>query len=770
MTLKMQTGAVAIVLAMAGTMTLGAGGPARADDHKQVRKTFFQKLFKKQSRRDRKKRLRLQVNRQNLQPAKKIRVSSPKVFTYKPDLLASVSLAKLAAIQVASAAPKQTDTTSSDLSAPHASDQGGLTARGETLSAFMQARGHLSTMSLRTMKDVGNALQTHYAANPEFIWITGGRINAKAFEALDVLARADKFGLDVEDYRVNLPPDMTQTDAIPSTSSQTAQTNDESSVIAVEVERPATVPVGEGAAGNDKTGSEQNKVGETAQGPKQGPKQGQVPATVESPGASDARAEATVASTAPASDTGSIPDTALDTSALRSTQPGLIEAGGLPDDPSQQRRLMQFEMELSDKVLTYILDATRGRVDPNRISGYHDLPRHKVDLAAALAALSIGDDIAGALESRHPDNAHFDKLKNALAALHESEEETPVTIAGDTLIKPGKSHSELANIVAAIRLRGSETLKTAHADTLSAYDGTEIYTPDLVALVKDFQRDSKLTADGVVGQNTIRALTGITKADKIKKVVLAMERLRWLPRQFGDRHVFINQPAYNATYFDPEREPLSMRVVVGKKSNQTNFFYDEIETVEYNPYWGVPLSIIVNEMMPKLQNDPYYLDNAGYEVTTLQGDRVSSASVDWYSVATKQSSINVRQPPGRKNALGSLKILFPNKHAIYMHDTPAKSLFKRDRRAYSHGCIRLQYPDKMAAAVLGKSTDYISSRISQGENESDRVAGNIAVYSSYFTAWPTLENTIGYYDDVYGRDALLTKALQRTAAVRGNDS
>lgn len=763
MTFKMQTGAAAIVLAMAGTMILSADGPARADDHKQVRKTFFQKLFKKQSRRDRQKRLRLQVNQQS-QPVKKIRVSSPKVFTYKPDRLASVSLAKLAAIQVASADPKQTDTTSPDLSSQHASDQGRPTARDETLSPFMQARAHLSTMSLRTMKDVGSALQTHYSAKPDFIWITDGKVNAKAFAALEVLAGADKFGLDVEDYRVDLPPDMTRTEAIPSTPSSNAQTTGESNAVTVEVGLPALVPVGNSAAGDDKIGSEPNDVEQNAQGPQ--------PAAAIGSDAPNPPAGSAVASTAPASDAGSTAnqDTDPAASAQPAAQPGLIEAAGLPDDPSQQRRLMQFEMELSDKVLTYILDATRGRVDPNRISGYHDLPRHKVDLVTALAELSSSDDIAAALESRHPDNAHFQKLKNALAALHESEEETPVTIADKTLIKPGKSHSELANVVAAIRLRGSENLKTTHTDTLSAYDGSEIYTPDLVALVKDFQRDSKLTADGVVGQNTIRALTGVTKADKIKKVVLAMERLRWLPRQFGDRHVFINQPAYNATYFGPERDPLSMRVVVGKKSNQTNFFYDEIETVEYNPYWGVPLSIIVNEMMPKLQNDPYYLDNAGYEVTTLKGERVSSASVDWYSVATRQSLINVRQPPGRKNALGSLKILFPNKHAIYMHDTPAKSLFKRDRRAYSHGCIRLQYPDRMAAAVLGKSTDYISSRISQGENESDRVAGKIAVYSSYFTAWPTLENTIGYYDDVYGRDALLTKALQRTATARGKNS
>src|SRR3546814_9470773 len=132
---------------------------------------------------------------------------------------------------------------------------------------------------------------------------------------------------------------------------------------------------------------------------------------------------------------------------------------------------------------------------------------------------------------------------------------------------------------------------------------------------------------------------------------------------------------------------------------QTYFFQDEIETVEFNPYWGVPQSIIINEMLPKLRADPSYLDRMGYQVE-VKGRQVSSASVNWYG---STQSISVRQPPSSDNALGELKILFPNAHAIYMHDTPSKSFFKRDTRALSHGCVRLAEPRKMAAAVLGIS-------------------------------------------------------------------
>ena len=428
---------------------------------------------------------------------------------------------------------------------------------------------------------------------------------------------------------------------------------------------------------------------------------------------------------------------------------------------------MRFEMELSAAALTYALDATRGRVNPNLISQYHDLPRHNVDLVAALEDLNASETVAAALESHQPQNDHFKELTAERARLIAEDEDTDqIEIAPGTFLKAGKSSPEMKNIVAAIAKNGSDQLKADHAETLEFYDGAELYGPELVALVKAFQKEAKLTPDGIVGKNTIKAMVGETNAAKIAKVELAMERSRWIPEELGERKVFINQAAFTATYTAPGETPLSMRVVVGKKSNQTNFFYDTIEVVEYNPYWGVPYSIIVNEMLPKLAQDPSYLDRAGYEVSTAGGRKVSSASVNWYAVAAKQQTINVRQYPGRKNALGEVKILFPNKHHIYMHDTPAKSLFKKDTRAFSHGCIRLHDPKAMAAAVLGKSKDYVTSRIAAGRNEQEQVAGDIPVYVSYFTAWPELDGSVAYYTDVYDRDRYLLKALEKTEAAR----
>ncbi|MCR9135046.1 MAG: L,D-transpeptidase family protein [Alphaproteobacteria bacterium] len=440
----------------------------------------------------------------------------------------------------------------------------------------------------------------------------------------------------------------------------------------------------------------------------------------------------------------------------------------MTDMANRQRQLMMFEMNMSAKALSYVLDATRGRIDPNRLSGYHDFKRKEVDLEAALGNLAATPDAGVYLAGSNPGNRQFKALKDELADLRAAEENELIVIAKGTFLKPGAKNPEVANVVAAIRKRGSDKLLVDHGITLYEYElsGGLDYTPELVAMVKDFQRENKLAADGIVGKMTIAKLTDLSNADKMDKLVLAMERLRWLPRNLGTKHVFINQPAFRATFIKDDKENISMRVVVGKKSNQTNFFHDEIETVEYNPYWGVPRSIIINEMLPKLRADPSYLDRLGYELTNRRGQRVSSRNVNWYAVGTNVP-VDVRQPPGRKNALGELKILFPNKHAIYMHDTPSKSLFDRDARAFSHGCIRLHDPRGMAAAVLGSSREHIAAQIAQGRNMAEPVPGKIPVYVSYFTAWPKEDGSVGYYSDMYGRDKRLGMAIERTQEVRG---
>jgi murein L,D-transpeptidase YcbB/YkuD len=436
-----------------------------------------------------------------------------------------------------------------------------------------------------------------------------------------------------------------------------------------------------------------------------------------------------------------------------------------PADPEKrQRELMAFEVALSAKVLTYVQDTARGRIDPNKISGYYDFKRKGVNIAPVLDMLRMSPDVAAYLRNRDPKSPQFVALRDELARLRAEDAEAstqPITIAAGTLLKPGQSNPDLANVVGAVKQVASEAVLSAHASTLAAYANTPEYTPELVALVEAFQAEKGLKPDGVVGPATIRAMTGHSNAEKIAKLQVAMEAVRWLPSDLGSRHVFINAPSFRATYVNDGKEQLSMRVVVGSKANQTYFFQDQIETVEFNPYWGVPKSIIVNEMLPKLRADPSYLDRLGYEVS-YGGRKVASSQVDW----NVTHSVDVRQPPGGDNALGELKILFPNEHAIYMHDTPSKSYFKRDMRALSHGCVRLAEPRVMAAAVMGTTVEDIGKQIASGQNRAVQVPQKIPVYVSYFTAWPNKDGVVEYFDDVYGRDDHTAKAFKATTDAR----
>ncbi len=429
----------------------------------------------------------------------------------------------------------------------------------------------------------------------------------------------------------------------------------------------------------------------------------------------------------------------------------------------RQAELARFELALSARVLRYVRDAARGRVDPNRLSGYHDFAPKALDLAGALDNLSRTQDVAVYLDSFHPQGPEYQALRVELETLR-AQAENDIVVDPRLLLKPGATSPELPKIVALIEQKSAPDFVTRNAVAIALARGKETYSQDMVPLIKAAQEAHGLKGDGVIGPRTVQVLAGVSKAERLTKVLVALEQLRWHPSELGARRVFINQPAFTATYFENGVEALSMRTVIGKVSNQTSFFHDEIETIDYNPYWGVPQSIIVNEMLPKLRQDPGYLDRAGYEVTDAKGRHIPSSSIDWWSMGSKVP-YNVRQTPSEANALGELKIMFPNKHAIYMHDTPQKALFDRDSRAFSHGCVRLSKPREMAAAVMGRDVGYIRDRLAKGHS-TDKVPGRIPVYVAYFTAWPNAQGTVEYFADVYDRDARVMTAIERTEEVR----
>ncbi|WP_163266963.1 L,D-transpeptidase family protein [Chelativorans alearense] len=441
-----------------------------------------------------------------------------------------------------------------------------------------------------------------------------------------------------------------------------------------------------------------------------------------------------------------------------------LAAAAVLDTPEERRQaLIRFEMALSARALRYARDAHLGRVDPDKLSGYHDFPKKPLEEAAVLEVLARTKKPAAYLQSLHPQNRLYAALRRELKALRASAEKE-IVVDTKTFVRPGSSHPEFPKILQIIERDADAAFRAEHGEVLVAHAGSETYAQELVPVVKAAQELHDLNPDGIIGRRTVGALAGESKQARIDKVLLALERLRWHPSHLGNRRVMINAASFTATYLEGDREKLSMRAVVGKPSNQTSFFHDEIEYVEFNPYWGVPRSILVNEQLPRLRRDPGYLDRAGYEVTDSRGRRVSSAAIDWNRYGAN-IPFSVRQPPGPANALGELKIMFPNKHSIYMHDTPAKELFKRDTRAYSHGCVRLQDPRAMAAAVLDTSVDEIGQEIGKGRNARRDAPQKIPVYVGYFTAWPEA-GEVTYHADTYGRDDNLRKALAKVEEIR----
>ena len=463
--------------------------------------------------------------------------------------------------------------------------------------------------------------------------------------------------------------------------------------------------------------------------------------------------------------------------------------GDLEAINTSAEKLARFDIELTAAALRYARHISGGLVNPDRLSAYHDLHPPKVGAPMALKTLAQAQNPAQWLASLAPRHRAYRILKAALKRLRGGQTQAPLPpLAGGPIIRPGgydiriplvRKYLERHGFIEKKPRGGRKIARAEVANAMGedapetstdavAEDDVNVYDDALEEAVRAFQRKSGLRPDGIIGKGTVRAfnrLGGGGKQARARKIALNMERLRWMPRNFGQTYFLANQPAFELYLVRSGGTVWKTRIIVGKPTKQTAFFSDIMEMVVFNPYWGVPQSIITREMMPRLMRDPSYLDRKGFEVYNSRGKRVSSSAVDWYAYAGQSKvPFDVRQKPGARNALGHIKFLFPNKHSIYMHDTPSRSLFGSARRAFSHGCVRVQNPLKLAELVTGMDRMEIEDKIAAGKNERMPLKQKIPVHLAYFTAWPDDKGRIHYYADVYGRDKLLDTAMKKTAS------
>ena len=440
-------------------------------------------------------------------------------------------------------------------------------------------------------------------------------------------------------------------------------------------------------------------------------------------------------------------------------------------DKTPTARLAEFEHKLSHAVLSYVRDARGGRIAPGSLSRNLDPTLELPDPLNVIETLETSDDPAAYILGFHPKHPQFEALRQVLLKIRGGSDdgEKRIVLANGQALKPGVRHKQ----VAVLRERLKVPVAKKNDTPLHPED---VYDSELELAVKKFQKSRRMQPDGIVGPGTRRALNGRQAVPKNReRAILAnMERWRWIPDNIDKLNIRVNVPEYRFRVYDGEKVVHAERVVVGKIKNQTPIFSDTMEYLVFHPYWNVPNSIKIKEILPYLRRSsggggwfgggdsrPGVL-RANNLYVKYRGREINASSVNWNRVNI--SNYHFYQPPGGRNVLGFVKFMFPNKHAVYMHDTPTKNLFNQAQRAHSHGCVRVRNPRKLAEVILardrGWSSGNVGAAIQRGRNQHVNLNTPIPVHITYFTVRVEKSGKLSYFGDIYGHDSRMARALK----------
>jgi murein L,D-transpeptidase YcbB/YkuD len=417
---------------------------------------------------------------------------------------------------------------------------------------------------------------------------------------------------------------------------------------------------------------------------------------------------------------------------------------------------------LTGAMEAYLSELHSGRVNPRAVHASFDIPDKHLDAAAYLEDAVADHRLVEAVQAARPQLPLYAGLMQALARYRALEAEPalqqPLPPLPRNKLEPGQEYPGLPAL--AQRLVALGDLEPEAGDQA----GTR-YAGAVVEGVMAFQARHGLSADGIIGRNTYAQLN-VPIAARIRQIELTLERLRWTPSPPGERMIVVNVPefvllAYDARNGGPQ---ISMNVVVGKAlDTRTPLFAEEMRFIEFSPYWNIPPSIARAEIVPALRRDPAYFTRQGLEFVRPDGAVVpvlSKANLD----AVMTGRLRIRQRPGPDNPLGDIKFIFPNNENIYLHHTPAVQLFRRDRRDFSHGCVRVETPVALARFVLQDQPEWTEDRIraamKSGRSTTVRLRQTTPVLITYATAIARRNGKVYFFDDIYGNDALLDHALK----------
>jgi murein L,D-transpeptidase YcbB/YkuD len=428
---------------------------------------------------------------------------------------------------------------------------------------------------------------------------------------------------------------------------------------------------------------------------------------------------------------------------LRSTVPHLI---------------VDLDLLLTDAFLVYASHLVNGHVNPETIDPEWFINGSETDLVQVLRdALSSGR-IEDALDDLNAAPHCARGLKTALARYRGLADE------GGWPLIPAGAKMEKGDRGERVKLLKERLAVVGYGPYGSGSD-PDRFDESLDNAVRHFQEGHGLEVDGIVGRNTIAELN-VTAAERARQIMVNMERWRWLPRDLGERYLMVNVANFEVRVFEAEEQVMSMRAIVGRNYRRTPVFSDVMTYLVINPYWNVPNSIAVKDKLPILKEDRGYLAENNMKVFAswaADAPELDPDTIDWEEFTEDTFPLRLRQDPGPSNALGRIKFMFPNKFNVYLHDTPARTLFDQTVRNFSSGCIRIDKPLELAEYLLRAdpawSRPAILAAIDRNEEQTVRLPEPIRVYILYCTAWVDDDGQVQFRRDIYGRDAAVAEAL-----------
>jgi len=422
--------------------------------------------------------------------------------------------------------------------------------------------------------------------------------------------------------------------------------------------------------------------------------------------------------------------------------------------------LADLEMLLTDSFLLCGSHLVHGQVNPETIQSEWFIKGRYEDLVAALEKGLKTKDVGGVLDSLKPTHSVYRNLKAALKRVR-----AEVYSGGRPGIVPGSKLKVGDKGMRVVALR--DWLKASGDLSQSGDTGADLFDAALEQAVKKFQRRHGLEADGVVGSETTAALD-VSPEYRLRQVRANLERWRWITSDLGDRYILVNIADFSVHIIEGESEIMSMPAVVGRPYRRTPDFSGRMTHLEVNPYWNIPPRLAREDILPKVKGIPGYLEAQNIRVFrdwSAGVPEIDRNTVDWSRVEPESLAYKFQQLPGPLNSLGQIKFVFPNKFDVYLHDTPAKELFKKPVRDFSSGCIRVERPIELAAYLLKDDPEWNETKLREaiqtGTTRIIPLKHPINVHVLYWTAWMDGEGHIHFRQDIYGRDAKLYAALRQ---------